>query len=118
MTTRIYRAYPDDEIFNGKNHYMSIVANDSGFSYASPVNSGFDDQRVEMLLGVLKDNDRKFPADVDGWIGLALYNISGFSYINATEKDDLKNEDFVDALDAEFALVKDAEKARDENTRK
>ena len=118
MTTKIYRAYPSDEIFNGKNHYMSIVANDSGVSYASPINSGFDDHRVETLLGVLKDNDRKFPTDVDGWIGLAMYNISGFSYINATEKDNLKDEDFADALDAEFALVEDAKKARDENISK
>ena len=115
MTTKIYRAYPDDEIFNGKNHYMSIVASDSDFSYAAPSDSGFDDERRAMLLGVLEDNNREFPKDVDSWIGLAMYNISGFNYINATEEDNLTDEDFAYALDAEFALVKDAEEARNED---
>jgi hypothetical protein len=112
MTVKIYRAYPDNETFNGKNHIMSIVASDSDFSYASTSDSGFDDERKAMLLDVLEHNNRELPKDVDSWIGLAMYNTTGFNYIDATKEDKLEDKDFADALDAEFALVEDASEAR------
>lgn len=113
MTIKIYRAYPAGETFNGHNHMMSIVATDSDFSYASTPGSGFDDIRKSNLIGILEDNNRPLPTDADSWAGLAMYNTTAFSFINATGDEDISDEDFEDVLDSEIALVNDAKEYRD-----
>jgi hypothetical protein len=50
MTIKIYRGYPDNEVYTGYNYVLSIVAADSDFIYISDPDSGFDDERKEMLV--------------------------------------------------------------------
>jgi len=113
MTIKIYRAYSSDEKNNDENHIMSIVASDSDFGYAATEDSGFDDERKAMLIETLEYNKRELPKDADGWAALAMYNISGFSYVNVTGEERIDDSDFLDALEYEIEAVKDAKEYRD-----
>jgi hypothetical protein len=108
MTIKIYRAYSSDE-----NHIMSIVASDSDFGYAATEDSGFDDERKVMLIETLEYNKKELPKDVDGWVALAMYNISGFSYVNVTGEEKIDDSNFFDALEYEIKVIKDAQEYRD-----
>jgi len=112
MTIKIYRAYSSDEKNNDENHIMSIVASDSDFGYAATEDSGFDDERKAMLIETL-EYKRELPKDADGWVALAMYNISGFSYVNVTGEERIDDSDFLDALEYEIEAVKDAKEYRD-----
>ena len=108
MTIKIYRAYPDNGPIEGQNHVMSIVASDSDFAYASTEDSGFDDERKAMLLDILEYNKKELPKDVDGWVALAMHNITGLTYVNATGDEKIDDANFIDVVEEEMSLVEDA----------
>lgn len=113
MTIKIYRGYPDSEPYTGDNTVLSIVATDSDFIYISSPDSGFDDERKEMLVETLKYNKRELPKDADEWAALAMYNISGLSYINVTGDEKISDDFFDEVVMDEIVAFEDSKEFRE-----
>lgn len=113
MTIKIYRGYPDNEPYTGDNVVLSIVATDSDFIYISSPDSGFDDERKEMLIETLKYNKQELPKDAEGWVALAMYNISGLSYKNVTGDEEISDDLYDEVIMDEIVAFEDAKEARD-----
>lgn len=82
----MWRGFWADRVYSSQEIVMSIIATDSDVIYISDSNSGFDDERIEMIVEMLKNINMPLPKDPDGWAALAMHNIGGITYTSDGEE--------------------------------
>jgi hypothetical protein len=86
MGIKVWRGYSTDRAYQSEEIVLSIIATDSDVIYISDPDSGFDDERIEMIVDIQKKLNISLPKDPDGWAGLAMDNISGITYTSDGEE--------------------------------
>lgn len=121
MAIAIYRVYPirfDNEPVNPEEHLFSVVATESSAAYAVPPGHGLGQERIEMIVQMLKDNNVDLPTTSEDWVSLALDNMNFVTAIQVDASEYNSVEDAIsdesDSAEASAYLREDAEKLNKE----
>jgi len=117
MAISIYRVYPirfDNEPINPEEHLFSVVATESSAAYAAPLEKGLGQERIEMIVRMLKDNDIDLPTSPEDWVSLALDNMN---FVTAIPVDASEYENVEDAISDEIAEAEGAYYIREDEAR-
>lgn len=119
MGVKVWRGFSVDRVYSSDEIIMSIIATDSDVIYISDSNSGFDDERIEMIIDTLKKINMPLPKDPDGWAALAMYNIGGITYTSDGEEtsDEFYEEVVLDEI-SNFEEARKRTAGRDEAIKK
>lgn len=119
MGIKVWRGYSTDRAYQSEEIVLSIIATDSDVIYISDPDSGFDDERIEMIVDIQKKLNIPLPKDPDGWAGLAMDNISGITYTSDGEEtsDEFYEEVVLDEI-SNFEEARKRTAGRDEAIKK
>ena len=108
MTIAIYRCYPirfDNESSQPEEHLFSVVTTEESATYAAPFHKGLDQKRIDMIIDMCKQSDIELPTTPEGWVGLALDNMS---HVTAVAIDASEYDNVEDAVSDEIAEAEGA----------
>jgi hypothetical protein len=117
MAISIYRVYPirfDNEPINPEEHLFSVIATESSAAYAAPLEKGLSQERIEMIVQMLKDNNIDLPTSPEDWVSLALDNMN---FVTAIPVDASEYENVEDAISDEIAEVQGAYYIREDEAK-
>jgi hypothetical protein len=86
MGIKVWRGYSTNRVYQSEEIVLSIIATDSDVIYISDPDSGFDDERIEMIVDIQKKLNISLPTTPDGWAELAMDNIGGITYTSDGEE--------------------------------
>jgi len=117
MTIAIFRCYParfDNDPVIPEEHMFSVVATDSSATYATTKDHGLTQDRIDMIVNMLKENNIELPSTPEDWASLALDNMN---YVFAIPVDASEYENVEDAVSDEVDEVEAAFLMREEAAR-
>jgi hypothetical protein len=121
MAIAIYRVYPvsfDNEPVNPEEHLFSVISTESSAAYACPPGHSLNQERIEMIVQMLKEDNIDLPTTPEGWANLALDNMNFVTAISvdASEYDNVEDaiSDETDSAEASGYIREDIQKLNKE----
>jgi hypothetical protein len=121
MAIAIYRVYPvsfDNEPVSPEEHLFSVISTESSAAYACPPGHGLNQERIEMIIQMVKDSNIDLPTTPEGWASLALDNMNFVTAISidASEYDNVEDaiSDEADSAEASGYIREDIQKLNKE----
>ena len=121
MAISIYRVYPvsfDNEPVNPEEHLFSVIATESSAAYAVPPGHSLSQERIEMIIQMVKDSNIDLPTTPEGWASLALDNMNFVTAISvdASGYDNVEDaiSDEADSAEASGYIRQDIQKLNKE----